>query len=170
MWKLPDGLGLPHHTHSNVYSKGGKDVPATFSGEKQVTGGFGSLLLLLFSYYVMSLQPHGPPGPTRLLCLWDFPGKNIGVGCHSLLQGIFLTQRSNPRLWVSCIVTRVIYHWATKEALWLSYSFERMESHKGFPKHTRTYRIKPPWAFLRKPAWLRNLGNRERTEMHSDLT
>ena len=33
---------------------------------------------------------------TRLLCLWDFPGKNAGVGCHFLLQGIFLTHRSNP--------------------------------------------------------------------------
>ena len=28
----------------------------------------------------------------------DSPGKNTGVGCHALLQGIFLTQRSNPRL------------------------------------------------------------------------
>ena len=32
--------------------------------------------------------------PPRL-CPWDFPGKNIGVGCHFLLQGIFLTQGSN---------------------------------------------------------------------------
>ena len=32
----------------------------------------------------------------RLLCSWDFPGKDTGVGCHFLLQGIFLTQRSNP--------------------------------------------------------------------------
>ena len=31
----------------------------------------------------------------RLLCPWDFPGKNTGVGCHSLLQGIFLAQGSN---------------------------------------------------------------------------
>ena len=29
---------------------------------------------------------------------WDSPGKNIGVGCHALLQGIFPTQGSNPRL------------------------------------------------------------------------
>ena len=41
------------------------------------------------------LQPHGL-WPTRLLCPWDFPGKNTGVGCHFLLQGIFLTQGSNP--------------------------------------------------------------------------
>ena len=35
---------------------------------------------------------------TRLLCPWDFSGKNIGVGCHFLLQGIFPTQGSNPYL------------------------------------------------------------------------
>ena len=32
------------------------------------------------------------------LGLWDFPGKNTGVGCHSLLQGIFPTQGLNPTL------------------------------------------------------------------------
>ena len=44
--------------------------------------------------------------PTRLLCPWDFPGKNTGVGCHFLLQGIFPTQGSNPCLHVSCIAGR----------------------------------------------------------------
>ena len=29
------------------------------------------------------------------LCPWDSPGKNAGVGCHALLQGIFLTQGLN---------------------------------------------------------------------------
>ena len=33
--------------------------------------------------------------PLRLLCPWDSPGKNTGVGCHFLLQGIFPTQGSN---------------------------------------------------------------------------
>ena len=32
--------------------------------------------------------------PARLLCPQDFPGKNTGVGCHFLLQGIFPTQGS----------------------------------------------------------------------------
>ena len=41
-----------------------------------------------------SLQPYGLE-PTRLLCPWDSSSKNIGVGCHALLQGIFLTQGSN---------------------------------------------------------------------------
>ena len=36
--------------------------------------------------------------PTKLLHPWDSPGKNTGVGCHFLLQGIFLTQGSNPGL------------------------------------------------------------------------
>ena len=36
-------------------------------------------------------------------CPWDFPGKNTGVGCHFLLQGIFLTQEFNPHLCISCI-------------------------------------------------------------------
>ena len=31
-------------------------------------------------------------------CPWDFPGKNTRVGCHDLLQGIFLMQGSNPHL------------------------------------------------------------------------
>ena len=34
----------------------------------------------------------------RLLCPWDSLGKNTGVGCHFLLQGIFPIQGSNPHL------------------------------------------------------------------------
>ena len=44
---------------------------------------------------------------------WDFPGMNSGVGCHTLLQGIFPIQRSNPGL---CIVDRCFTVWATREA------------------------------------------------------
>ena len=36
--------------------------------------------------------------PPRLLCPWDSPGKNTGVGCHALPQGIFPTQGSNLSL------------------------------------------------------------------------
>ena len=45
-----------------------------------------------------ALQPRGLQ-PTRLLCPWDSPGKNPGVGCHALLQGLLPTQ-------VSCIAGR----------------------------------------------------------------
>ena len=44
-----------------------------------------------------TLWPHGLQ-PTRLLCACGFPGRNTGVGCHSLFQGIFPTQGSNPLL------------------------------------------------------------------------
>ena len=53
-----------------------------------------------------SLPPHGLE-PARLLCLWNFPGKNTGVGSHSLLQWIFPNQRSNPGL-LHC--RQILYH------------------------------------------------------------
>ena len=46
-----------------------------------------------------SLQLYGhKDAPARLLCPWDFQGKNTGVDYHFLLQGIFLTQGPNPHL------------------------------------------------------------------------
>ena len=44
--------------------------------------------------------------PSRLLCPWDFLGKNTGVGCHFLLQRIVPTQGSNPCLLHCC---RILY-------------------------------------------------------------
>ena len=44
-----------------------------------------------------SVQPYGLQS-ARLLCPWDSPGKNTGVGCHFLLWGIFLTQGSDHSL------------------------------------------------------------------------
>ena len=41
-----------------------------------------------------SLQAQGLK-PARLFCPWNFPDKNTGVGCHSLLQGIFPSQGLN---------------------------------------------------------------------------
>ena len=46
----------------------------------------------------LTLGDHMDCSPSRLLCPWNFPGKNTGVGCHFLLQGIFLTQGSNLHL------------------------------------------------------------------------
>ena len=40
-----------------------------------------------------SVQPHGRQ-PTRLLCPWDSPGKNTGVGCHFLFQGMKMESES----------------------------------------------------------------------------
>ena len=53
-----------------------------------------------------SLQPHGLK-PTRPFCPWGFPGRNTGVGCQALLQGIVPTQGSNPSL-PRC--RQILYH------------------------------------------------------------
>ena len=45
----------------------------------------------------LTLRSHGLQ-PARLLCPWASPGKNTGVGCHALLQGIFKTQELNACL------------------------------------------------------------------------
>ena len=65
-----------------------------------------------------SLQPHGL-WPTWLLCPWDSPGKNTRVGCHSLLQGIFLTQGLNLGL-PHC--RQILYHLSHLESPFICYS------------------------------------------------
>ena len=50
--------------------------------------------------------------PTRLLCPWDSPGKNTGVGCHALLQRIFPTQGLNLGL-LHC--RQILSHMSCKE-------------------------------------------------------
>ena len=42
--------------------------------------------------------------PTRLLCLWDSPGKNTGVGCHFLLQ--CMKVKSESEVAQSCLILR----------------------------------------------------------------
>ena len=54
-----------------------------------------------------SLQPSG------LLCPRDFSGKNTGVGCHLLLQGIFPNQGSNPSLLYLLPCRQTFYHCTT---------------------------------------------------------
>ena len=52
----------------------------------------------------------------RLLCPQDFSGKNTGMGCQFLLQGIFPTQGSNPCLLRLLHWRQILYCWATWEA------------------------------------------------------
>ena len=75
----------------------------------------GSLpLYAVVSHSVVSdsLWPHG------LLCPWDSPDRNTGVGCHVLLQGIFPTQGSNRGL-LHC--RWILY--------WLSYQGSPLKGH-----------------------------------------
>ena len=75
----------------------------------------GEILPICVSCSVMhnSLWPHGLQF-ARLLCPWNSPGKNTGMGCHFLLQGIFLTQGSNPGL-LHC--KQILYHLRYQGAL-----------------------------------------------------
>ena len=67
--------------------------------------------------------------PDRLLCPWDFSGKNTGVGCHLLLQGNFPTQELNPGL----------LHWR-QVLYWLSYA--------GSPTWRPAWAICIPWRLI----------------------
>ena len=61
------------------------------------------------------LQPYGL-SLARLFCPGDSPGKNIGVGFHILLQGIFLTQGSKLRLILPTLAGGLFTASATWEA------------------------------------------------------
>ena len=71
-------------------------------------------IFLLFNHSVMSNSFVTPwtvacQAPLSL----GFPRQETGMGCHFLLQGIFLTQGSNPCLLIG---RQILYHWATWEA------------------------------------------------------
>ena len=55
--------------------------------------------------------------PTRLLCPWNSPGTNTGVGCHALLQGIFPIQGSNTCLLSPALASGFFTTSASREAL-----------------------------------------------------
>ena len=77
--------------------------------------------------------PHGLQ-PSRLLCPWSSPGKNTGVGCHFLLQGIFPTQGSNSGL-LYC--RQILYQPSHQGRLrileWVAYPFSRWSSRSRNP-------------------------------------
>ena len=69
------------------------------------------------------------------LC-WDFPGKNTEGGCHSLLQGIFPTQGSNP---------------------FTFYSTRPHHTEKAMAPHSSTLAWKVPWT--EEPGGLQSMGS-----------
>ena len=86
-------------------------------------------LLSMFSCSVMFNSFATPwTQPASLLCPWDSPGKNTGVVCHFLLQRIFPTQGSNPRLmhWIALQADSLLLsHQRSSEKYWvgLKHSF-----------------------------------------------
>ena len=82
-----------------------------------------------------SCPPHGL-WPIGLLCPWSSPGKNTGVGCHFLLQGIFATWGSNLGL----------LHW--RRVLYCLSHHKAGAAHSGC-QH-RFYEMVPYWLHLCK--------------------
>ena len=81
---------------SHLPSRIVKHKPAVF---REVMGALWYPLLLLFSHWVVSNSFVTPwLKPARIISLWVFWGKNIRVGCHCHLQGIFLTEGLNLHL------------------------------------------------------------------------
>ena len=93
-WHVSAGCGV--HTVWDLFSR-----PPDLRIPSQVPYVAQAVLLLpnLFSRSGVSLFATPWTVACKLPCPWDSPGKNTGVCCHFLLQGIFPTQRSNPHLW-----------------------------------------------------------------------
>ena len=73
-----------------------------------------------------SVRPHRRQ-PTRLLCLWNSPGKNTRVGSHSFLQGIFLIQGLNSGL-LHCRQMLYRLSYQAKQMIETRYHLELKES------------------------------------------
>ena len=123
---VTQGWGLQHHRSSCwacVYRMGIiNERPECCRGKQR--GMFGGLRKrFVYSWYFKhdvcvcsvvsdSLRPN-ELYPVSLLCLWNFPGKNTGVSCHFLLQGIFPTQDWTRDSCVSHIGRWILCHCTT---------------------------------------------------------
>ena len=160
-----------HHNLSirrRPYSKQAKDTKSWYlrlfpnqKGLWQWLSPWKGLILRLFWSYAPScsvvsdsLWPHGLQ-PARLLCPWSSPGKNTAVGCFFLLQGIFLTQRSNPHL-LHC--RQILYH--------LSHLFVYV--HLNLCLFTSCHKIPKniPWLILRRGM----LGKKQKRRANASIS
>ena len=70
---------------------------------------FSSVCMLSHFSHVQLFETFGLR-PSMLLCPWDTQGYIPGVGCQALLQGIFLSQESNPGLLCLLHCRQILYH------------------------------------------------------------
>ena len=116
----------------------------------------------------------GPPGSS--ICV-DFPGKNTGVGCYALFQGIFLTQRLNLTYW-----RQILYYLSHQGSpMYISTSCLSDNGHldcfpseeKAMAPHSGTLAWKIPWT--EQPGGLQSMGSlrvrqTERLHFHFSLS
>ena len=127
-WKLV-GWSCPglHQIHGLIWDP---------SRHNKVTASY----LASFSYSALynSLRPRGVES-TRLLCPSDSPGKNSGVGCHYLLQGIFLAQGLNLGLLHCRQILYLLSHQGSPTDTLLENRNEEEQRQQSFAK-------RPPWS------------------------
>ena len=126
-----------------------------------------------------SLWPHGL-SPTRLLCSWNFAGKNTGMGWHFVLQGIFPTHGSNPPLFHLPLSLMHLLPWKIdslpvhhpwsppsdlKNLIFEYHCYQCSE--KAMASHSSTLAWKIPW--LEKPGRLPSMGSHRVGHDWSDL-
>ena len=91
------------------------------------------LLLLSHLSHVQLVWPHRRP-PTRLLCPWDSPGKNTGVGCHFLLQCMKVkSEKWKVKVKSLSRVRLLATSWTAAHRAPLSMGFSRQEYWSGVP-------------------------------------
>ena len=89
--RLPSGMRVGRGTH--VW---GKEERNPTSSRERPSPGTGGCCAGPLSRVRVPATPL--TAAHRLFCPWESPGKNTAVGCHALLQGVFLTQGWNPGL------------------------------------------------------------------------
>ena len=110
------------HSVNSVYSNASVEMShfytSMFKLELRTVVAVQSLSHVQLFFQLPGLQP------ARILCPWDFPGKNPGVDCHSPLQGIFPIQVLN-----SCLL-----HWQVGSLLLI---------HQGSPRTKNDTHLNP---------------------------
>ena len=114
-----------------------------------------------------SLRPHGPQ-PARLLCPWDFPVKNTGMGCHFLLFFFFFlpfpsargSSQSRNQTCISCV---------SCIGRWILYQLHQLGSPSGVINLVKL--IFPPWLASRNPGvfWKCRRGLRIQAHLNNNV-
>ena len=98
----------------------------------------------------------------------ESPGKNTGVGCHSLLQEIFLIKLSSPKLWAdslpssstrASVVAQMIKNLPAMQETWVQSLGQEDPLEKEMATHSSILAWKIPWT--EEPGGLQSIGSQK---------
>ena len=102
--------------------------------------------------------------------LWNFPSRNTGVGCHFLLEGIFLTQGLNPSLFCllhwqvnrsplrASLVAQTVKNLPAMRETWVWSLGWEDPLEKGKATHSSTFDWRIPWTEAHYSPWVCRVG------------